>query len=243
MPYCPKCGVETDYNIASCPLCDFNIPAMDQTEKNHNIIGESPIKFPEPENFNPGYIVDFKRKTFYAITTLLLLNAIVFITFNISTFRLNTKVFIIILFVLSIWFYLMLLFGMISNKKIIIFGLVSNTFFFTFLIDLYYVGLGWFLPVFLPSTILGAIILIIIAIRIRLKKTKTFSIIFDISLAISCFVIGVEAIISKYLYKKIVLSLSIFLSGEIILLSLLLLFYYYKVPEKLKNKMKKKIHI
>jgi hypothetical protein len=140
LPYCSNCGVEIDYNINNCPLCDF------------------------------------KRKTFFAITALLLLNTIIFIAFNMSNFRLNTDFFIIILFVLSIWFYLIFLFGMISNNKITIFYLVLNTFFFTFLIDLYYVGLGWFFPVFLPSTILGTIILIIVAVRVRLKKTKTFAI-------------------------------------------------------------------
>ncbi len=243
MPYCPKCGVETDYNIYECPLCDFNMPRVEQAEKTDDVVRESPIKFPVPENFNPGYVVDFRRKTFFAITTLFIFNIAAYIAFSIAFPRIDSKVGIITLFALSIWFYLLLLSGMINNKRVIIFSLVLNTFFFTFLIDLYYVGLGWFFPVFLPSTTLAAIILIIIAIRVRLKKTITFSIIFDIAIAISCLLVGMEAIISRYMYDKIILSISILISGEIIIFSLLLLFYYHKVPEKLKTKLKKKFHI
>ena len=37
MPFCPKCGVEIDYNINNCPLCTFKMPAIEQTEKRHPV--------------------------------------------------------------------------------------------------------------------------------------------------------------------------------------------------------------
>ena len=238
MPYCPKCGVEVDYFIKECPLCDFDIPLIVPKEKGKDYMKEPPFKFPNPENFNPGYIVDFKRKTFWAITFFFLFNILVLIGLQIKDLKLNIGQVYFCIMLLSIWFYLMMFFGFIENKKIMIFGFIANTFLFSLLIDLLYRGLGWFSPVFVPSIILGSLILIITFIII-LKKKKTFRIIFNIAIVISAFIIEVEAIISNYLYKKIILSISLFISGEIIIFSLFLLFFYYKIP----NKIKKKIHI
>lgn len=95
----------------------------------------------------------------------------------------------IMLFIISLWIYLLIFFGFIQNKKAAIFILIINIFFFMFLIDLFYKGVGWFFPVFVPAIILGSIILIITAIIIRLKKEKSFKIIFDISISTSIFLI------------------------------------------------------
>jgi hypothetical protein len=32
MPYCPRCGVEVDYEIKKCPLCEFDIPPIPRND-------------------------------------------------------------------------------------------------------------------------------------------------------------------------------------------------------------------
>ena len=197
MPYCPGCGVETEYNIKNCPLCNCKIPKIEVKKQETDYLKEPSLKFPKPENIYSGKMIDIKKYTFYAITSLFLLNILLLIVIQLSTkhlvFFFNYPIFVI----LSIWFYLLIFFGFIKNKKVMISVLIVNTLFFTFLLDLFN-GLYWFIPVFLPSTILASIILIIMATIIRLKKKRTFNLIFSISIAISTFLIGVQSIFSFY---------------------------------------------
>ena len=242
MPYCPKCGIQTEINIKKCPLCNIEIPQIVEDSKNHDYINEYPLRFPVYKDKMIGNSLDIKKRTFYAITVFLVLNMLYLILSQVIKHKLNSGIFIITFFIISAWIYLLIFFGFIQNKKVAIFILIINTFFFMFLIDLSYKGLGWFIPVFVPAIVLGSIILIITATIIRLKKEKSFNIIFDISISISIFLIGIESIISRYLYDKIFLSWSIFLSAEIIISGLLLMLFYYKIPSKLKNKIKMKLH-
>jgi hypothetical protein len=243
MPYCPECGVEVDSNIKNCPLCDIVIPVLKVREQNRDYQKVNPLKFPEPENFNKGYFIDLKRKTFFAISSLFMINIFYLLGIQFLRLKIIPVLIFISLILLSLWIYLFCFFGFVKNRKLLLVIVILNSFLFTFLIDFFNKGPGWFIPVFVPSTILGSFIVMITAVIIRQKKKKSFSLLFYISIALSAFLIGIEGITSNYLNNKITFSWSIIMSLEIITFSLLLIFYYLKLPQRVISKLKKKLHI
>lgn len=68
MPYCPKCGIETDINIKRCPLCNIDMPLINEDSKNHDYINEYPLRFPVYKDKMIGNSLDIKKRTFYALT-------------------------------------------------------------------------------------------------------------------------------------------------------------------------------
>ncbi len=71
MPYCSKCGVEVGDKQDNCPLCHFPIPDISVKHE-----PEKEARFPDVKNIYTQLALDFKRKSFYALTFLLLGNAI-----------------------------------------------------------------------------------------------------------------------------------------------------------------------
>lgn len=243
MPYCIKCGVELDSSIKECPLCHYNLPPISEEPDKDEYLKEPVFHFPKPENIYPGRLLDLKKKTFQAISGMTLLNIILLALFFLKSKTDFTSFLYLSAIILSLWFYLLLFFDFIPNRKLMIASLIGNTFLFTFLMDLMNGRLEWFLPVFVPGTVWASIVLITTAAVIRIRKMRSKSLILLIAFAISVFLIGLELILTRYLLKKITFFWSIILSGELMAFALLLLFFYHNVPAKIKNKLKKKMHI
>jgi hypothetical protein len=241
VPYCPRCGVEVDTGRKKCPLCSVTIPVTgkDDDTSYDNI---QSLQFPVPENVYTGKMIDIKKNTFYGLTSFFILHLIFLFTWHLYNHSLGRPTLYITAVILSVWLYLYIFFGFIRNKKVMITSLIINTFFFTFLLDVFN-GLYWYLPIFVPATILGSVILIITAVVFRFTKKRSVNLILPVSLAISLFLIGLECIISLKRAGKIVVSWSLLLAGEIIFLALLLLFFYHKIPARLFKALKKKLHI
>lgn len=246
MAYCPRCGIETDNRRRNCPLCECFIPQIEELNNkvnSSNSENESMIKFPQPAGFSRGYFVDLKIIFFRAISLFILINILFLAGIQIKEMTINLFSIYLMFTLLSIWLYLLIFLGFIINKKLALFLLITNSIGFALLLDLFYSGLGWFFPVFFPVIILGSAILIISAIIIRVRKSKSLMIILYFVFAIAAFLTGTEIIVSNYIRKQIVLSWSLLISVELIILTLLFLFFYYKLPVKILDKLKKKMHI
>jgi hypothetical protein len=242
MAYCPKCGVELEKNRVECPLCNCKIPKIDNDEGDHAYDNVTSLTFPKPENLFPAKLIDIRKKTFYAVSIFILINVLLYIgiLFLRDSFGIGNG--FVLGIIVSIWIYLTVFLGMIKNRKAAIILFIVNTFVFTFLVDIMINGLGWFIPVFVPSTILFSILLVLMTVYVRVRKKTTVNIMFPVTISISTFLIGFEAIVSRWLNDQVVLTWSVFLSIEIIGLCLLLLFFYHRIPAKTVSKLRKKLH-
>lgn len=243
MPYCAKCGVELEATIKECPLCHFHIPAELEKTEEDDYLKELPFNFPKPENIYPGKLLDFKKRTFQAISAMILLNIGLLGFFH---FRAGNSLFSFIYITAiaaSLWLYLLLFFDFIPNRKLMIASLIGNTFLFTLLIDFADRDLDWFWPVFVPGTVWASVVLIVTASIIRLKKKRSKNIILLIAFSLSIFFVGMESIITRSVLQRVTLSWSIFIAGELLSFALLLLFFYHNIPARIKSKLKKKMHI
>jgi hypothetical protein len=241
MPFCPQCGVEVDAGKKACPLCNMAIPEIGK-DKDGAFDTIQSLRFPAPENVYTGKMIDIKKKTFYALTVFLILHLGFLFFWHLYQQSAGLGTLYITTVVASLWIYLFIFFGFIKNKKAMIFSLIANTIFFTFLLDIFN-GLYWFISIFVPATILGSVILIITMIIIRYMKKHSVNLVFIVSLALALFSIGLECIISLKEAGRIVVSWSLLLAGEIIFLALLLLFFYHKIPARLLSALRKKLHI
>jgi len=241
--YCPKCGVEVETNQKNCPLCEFSIPVIEAQSDSDDFEYVTKLQFPKPENIYPGKLIDIKKRTFFALSIFLLINAAIYVANKLFSNSLTLSTGFVTAIGFSLWIYCFVLFGLIKNRKIGIALLIINTFAFTFLIDILFNGLNWFIPVFVPATILFSVLLILLTIYMRIRRKKTINFIFPITIAISIFLIGYDAIISRWVNGTIILSWSVFASVELIGFCLLLLFFYHKMPQKMFNKLRKKMHV
>lgn len=243
MPYCPKCGVEVEETAKACPLCNFAIPRVNEKDSDPDYLKEPPLKFPRPENIYPEKMIDFKRSTFNAITLMGLFNILGLILFQVYARQIILFLDYLIIVMISVWFFLLIFFGFIPNKRIMISAFILNSLFFSLLMDLFNLRLEWFFPVLLPSVVLASVILIITAVFIRYRKKKTINLIFPIAVALSACLCGIESIISRYITGKIVLSWSLFLSAQTLIFSLVLLFFYHRLASRIIKKLKMKLHM
>lgn len=243
MPYCPKCGVEVDYIVHECPLCEFIIPDIEPDKDEHLDFKIESIRFPQPENFYPRKMIDFKRNTYYGLSLMLLINILLLIFLQIRT-KAPTHIFVLLIPVLvGFHIYLFFFLGFCPNKPVSIFAVMVNTFLLALTFDLFNKKLEWFVPVAIPVIIFSALIIIIIATSFNIKKKTSINRLFVIALGLSIFFIIVEIFISLYLHRKIMLFWSVILAAEILAFSLALLLFYHRIPEKIVNKIAKKIHI
>lgn len=199
MPYCPKCGVEVDFKIKTCPLCAFEIP---EVPHEHD--------YPNEEIELKNYYEELKvlkkksrkrsRQILFIVILLVTIAAAVNNTMQ-DWLRNNELTFSpyvlssIGLFII----YLLPVFGFIKDWKKILTLLFIGSTAFLFSIDFYADGLEWFVPVGLPLTVLSIGMLFLIMLIIKKKKPGRLysgSIILG---AASVLLIILETVIDHYL--------------------------------------------
>lgn len=150
MPYCPRCGVEVDYNVTECPLCSFGIPQIPNTIDIKK--EEIELKNYYAELRELKKIRKKRRKgVFFAILIISIIfaginnviqdwyanGALIFSPYVLSSLGLLTGI-------------LICLFGFIKDWKKIFIFLFCITLAFLFSIDMYSGKIEWFLTLALP---------------------------------------------------------------------------------------------
>ncbi|GKX31555.1 hypothetical protein SH1V18_40350 [Vallitalea longa] len=239
MPYCSKCGVEVDNDTKKCPLCDFPIPDVgeDTNEQSINV-------FPEAENIYQYRVNVVKNKVFFTLIIILL--SCIPILFSIKVFypSVTIKINYIINIIIASVFYLFFLFGYLKvNYNILGIGLTSIILMHR--LDNVDENMTWFFDYAVFIIILVMMILYIgVFFYKRIKKEihaiYTLMYIF-FGTGILC--LGIDAIISYRSDDVIKLSWSIIVLISSTAVCLLILGLYYGLPEKLRNKIRRKLHV
>ncbi|MCP4162021.1 MAG: hypothetical protein GY760_18265 [Deltaproteobacteria bacterium] len=236
MPYCPKCGVEVDNGIINCPLCVCDIPIFED-----DIVEK---RFPVPENIYSNQIKELKKQIFISITILcfggmLTLSSVHFLA---GLDSLVTNYGIVGIF--GTWFYLFLFFGYIPNiyLTVICVGVVSL--FLILGIDIVNPGVTWSVNVGFPVVVLFvAILLCAIKLYKRFKRKNQFVIIpIYIFTWSSVFCLGLESIIDFNFSNEISLTWSVIVLIPLLSIAAVLLGLYINVPEKIRDRLRRKFH-
>ncbi|HPT75184.1 MAG TPA: DUF6320 domain-containing protein [Defluviitaleaceae bacterium] len=240
MPYYPRCGVELDYHIKNCPLCQFPIPEI--PEENNHINVE---KFPRPENKYFEEILKVKNQIFFTLSILILSAVLVLMTINsiIETHPLAINYSIIS--VIAAWFYILILLGYLSNLYYSILGIGIVTGCLTLALDSVDGKMNWFFTYALPIIILVLLIIyLFLYLYNRSKLLNQFIFIPSyLFIAVALLSVGLECILDFQANQSIHLSWSLIVFIILVSLAVLLLGLYYKLPEMIKEKIKRKLHI
>ncbi len=241
MSYCPKCGVELDTKIEYCPLCEFPMSVIDEyidAVEPHN-------RFPVAENIYIDIITRLKNQIFFVMTMLLFSATLVLL--SIRMFLKVESVFIgySMISVISLWFYLFFISDFVKNTHYAVLGIGVSTIFLTYNLDYYDGNISWSISYALPIVILSIIVIFtFMEFQKRSKHKNQFifvTIYICIETAILC--IGIETIIDYNLNYPIRPSWSSIVFIVLISIAVILFVLYSKMPDKIKNKLRKKFHV
>ncbi len=231
MPYCFKCGVEVNNGVKNCPLCNMDLPILED-----EVIVEP--RYPEHENVFRE-IKKRRKNVFFAIYTMVVLAIafnLVFIDGDWNWSRYTTIYFLSsIAYVFAILQY--------SKNEFVNFGIIGlTTVVLLFLNDYINGKIEWFYTLGLPIGIISVIVLYCLFKIVIRKKLLPYKVMHILILA-SIFLLTLESIIDKYLFGTIQLSWS--LQAVVCFLPLLtiLIFMPRRWYEKIDKYIERKIHL
>lgn len=239
MPYCAKCGVEVDNDTKKCPLCDFPIPDVgeDTNEQSINV-------FPEAENIYHYRMNIIKNKVFFTLVIILFL--CIPILFSIKVFYPSATITInyIINIIIASVFYLFFLFGYLRvNYNILGIGLTSIMLMHK--LDNVDENMTWF---FEYAVFIILLVMVILYIGVFLykrinKENQGVYVLAYIFIGTGILCLGIDGIISYRSNNVVSLSWSIIVLISSTAVCLLIIGLYYGLPEKLRNKIRRKLHV
>lgn len=239
MAYCPKCGVEVEDDMKSCPLCDFLIPDV-----NAGKYPQDP-KYPQAINTYDEDHLGKKNKAFFSISiiaaSIMLIIGVIYLVYPWNHVLLKY----IALADLSI--FAMVFFAMGYLKPNYNFLGAYITVVVTCLSVFLILGsqTNWFLSYAFPIATL--VYLDVSLFRFVLKHTRHKSQFIFIPANLILFVIvlaiGIDGIISLNVLGSIVLSWSLIVAVSGFCIIVLLQTIYHRIPEKTRRMLKNKMHV
>lgn len=237
MPYCSKCGVEVDYNVGECPLCDFPIPKIEPEEK------KEINRFPSPQNDYPNKVKKRKQRIFIIISVILLTIVELMLFQNFSVEGKLTWSRYSAVSITASWIYLFFLFKFIPKFRISVIGISITTIILLYFLDILNGSLDWFVSIGLPCVLMSTITTLIFAYLFKKTKRKGLNIVSYILMSITLCCIVIEAFISLHTNHFIKLYWSLIVALSLFPFSVLFLYLHYGLPEKYKIKLERKFHI
>lgn len=241
MSYCPKCGVELEITTINCPLCNCEIPHFDD-EINENT---SDKMFPVPENLHRQKTSELKKQAFLSITILCIGAIITLLCVHFLMKTENRPILYGVTGILGAWCYIFILFGYISHRFISIISIGVVSLFLVLCIDIINPGLSWSVRVAWPVIILLTFI-VLLAIKLYLKfrhRNQYVIIPIYIFLWSAFFCIVLECILDYNFSNKIFLSWSLIVLISLLSIAGALFALYVNLPEKNREKIRRKLHI
>ncbi|QUH29976.1 LTA synthase family protein [Vallitalea guaymasensis] len=239
MPYCAKCGVEVDNNIKKCPLCDFPIPDVGQETDEQSI-----NVFPEAENIYKDRVSIVKNKVFFIFEIILIFAIPILISIRVFYPSITLKINYIINCIIASVFYLFFLFGYL-NIYYNILGIGLTSIVLTYKLDSIDNNISWFYSyAILIILLVMAILYICVFLYKRSKKeNKAIYILNYIFEGIGLLCLGIDSIISYRINNTIKPSWSIIVLISSVAISLLILGLYHGLPGRVRNKIRRKLHV
>lgn len=237
MPYCSKCGVEVDYDIEKCYLCDFPIPGIESNDEYDT------DRYPNALNPYPEKMKRLKKIIFYILTTIIFANFSINIFIDWMKEGKFTWSYISGVSIIASWIYLFVFFGYAKTFKRSLYIVSGTTLGLLFFVDVFTDGLKWFISIGVPA-VLSATIIIWMISKIILNGNKKFlRISAYILIGASLYCIILELFIDMYVNRRVELTWSVISALEMIPVAAVLLYLDFGVPQKYKDKLKKKFHL
>jgi len=239
MAYCPKCGVEVEDDMKSCPLCDFPIPDV-----NAGKYPQDP-KYPQAINTYDEDHLGKKNKAFFSISiiaaSIMLIIGVIYLVYPWNHVLLKY----IALADLSI--FAMVFFAMGYLKPNYNFLGAYITVVVTCLSVFLILGsqTNWFLSYAFPIATLVYldVSLFRFVLKHTLHKSQFIFIPTNLILFVIVLAIGIDGIISLNVLGSIVLSWSLIVAVSGFCIIVLLQTIYHRIPEKTRRMLKNKMHV
>jgi hypothetical protein len=239
MPYCAKCGVEVDDNIKKCPLCDFPIPDVGQEPDEQSI-----NTFPEGENIYIDRVGVVKNKVFFILDIILIFTIPIFISIGVFYPSVTLNMNYIINCIIASIFYLFFLFNYLKTYYNIL-GIGLTSIILTYKLDSIDGNLSWFYnySILIIILVVGILYLCLFLYRRNEKENKAIYILTYVFGSIGLLCLGIDSIISYRINNYIRPSWSIIVLISCIAICILIQGLYLGLPEKVRNKIKRKLHV
>lgn len=239
MPYCPKCGVEVDPGITGCPLCACEIPRFTDED------ADCERMFPVAENIYYHQLLQAKKQMFLGFSILCLGAVLTLFSVHVFAGVDGRYVNYGVVGVFGTWFYGFFLFGFLANVYLSVLGLGGVSLFLVLGLDLIDGRLAWAPDVGIPVILLLTVILLA-AIRLykRFRRKNQFVIIpIYMFTGASVFCLGLECILDFHFTHTLHLGWSVIVLAPLLSLAGVLLVLYVKLPEKGREKIRRKLHV
>ncbi len=240
MAYCPKCGVEVDNDIRTCPLCEFPVPDI---RENSTIPSESPSKYPYVTNIYEDYLIGLKNQIFFVVSVLLISVILILMVIE-HVFDVNAIIidyFYAVAIALAAYVYFSLGF---HNWYLNITGVSGTTMVLTYVIAVISNG-QWYWTYAFPISLLAY--LNAIAFRYIFahsdKKKRLGYLPAFVLLVVTSHSIGVDAIISWNLHGNAQLSWSLVVAVGCLSVAVILQFVISRIPEATKEMIRRRLHL
>ncbi len=237
MPYCSKCGVETDYGVYECPLCNYPIP-KDLADKK-----ERKILFPKAINVHSEKVAERKRGAFLIISTILIsiMLLLSFIDYSLYNNLTWSKYSSISMFSIVVYTFVLLGFGKTFLMSLNI--CLINTLSMLLMYDRVDITMSWALNFGLPIVLLLYLTILFSYLVIKKLPSKGVNIAGIVLAAITIFCLILDLIITFNIFNTPKLTWSLGTLVSIAPLSIGFILLHYKMPEKMEIYLKKKFHL
>ncbi len=237
MPYCPKCGVEVDKKRKTCPLCNFNIPPINEEE-----INEEKETFPHAENIYREELIRRKNIAFYTVEMILLSMLGIFMVIS-EVYNVSFMSYFIAS-TLSLIFYVFFFFNYLK-KKYNYLGIFITTILLTYTLSRFTESSLWFLKYSLPIILVTFGDILFVGYLYNKFKSKNAFIYNPVLFLIfvSIISLGIDFIVSLALNFDRLLSWSLIVCVSTLPIVVIMLGIYHKTSEKVKETLKKRFHI
>lgn len=240
MPYCSKCGVEVEDRVTKCPLCTFPIPDVGQ-----NVEGAEHV-FPENTiNLYPQKIKEMRNIIYFAISIVIF--SLIMVMYTVTDFfGLSIEIFdYSIVILLGAWGMCYFLFGFLRSFLFNASGCILAGIVGTYFLDRVDGAMTWFYDLALPLLVA---LLVIIAIQYYFfkrnrHKVEFYTLSLYICIALALLFVSAQVIITHFLTGTYMFSWSLIMVAIALVLFLVLLGLRYKLPESVKERLRRIFHI
>lgn len=239
MPYCAKCGIEVNNNTKTCPLCEFPIPDVGEHGNQHPINA-----FPDADNIYKNRMEIIKNKVFFSLILLLIFTIPILISIRAFYPSITIGINYAIISILASLFYLFFLFGYLTiNYNILGIGITSII--LSYVLDSIDHSITWFYQYafFIILLVMVVVYLYVFLYKRSKHQNQLIYVPTYIFSGIGILCIGIEALITYRINYSIKLSWSIIVLVCSVTICLLLLGLYHGLPERVRNEIKRKLHV
>lgn len=232
MPYCPNCGVKVDKGVEKCPLCNFDIPAIDQDD------GKKFKKYPDKiDRYPKSY--RRKRKIFmsYYNFMALVLSIIFLIEDFVFTGGITWSKYVIVP-VLYTTYFLRFIFGLTKGYHRGLLTVHLGTFVMVFLLDIFNGEIDFSLTLALPLLVVSYFGIEVFSFIS--KKTKKFGLdsVAYILIFFAFLLIALEFVVELKVYSIIDLDWSLIAAFQLIPIAFFMFLLHNGSTENFKRNFK-----